>query len=240
MTVPAPLAPARWSAAQEALALWFVAFGATAAVYVFSAPAAKLVATALFLYLPLWAMRRRGEDFRDYGLTLRRWREDLVLVATLCVIVLPLFFAAFAVFPHALELVPPGWRQVLSPYPPGSWQFVPRLPDRFWEWLIDQTFVVALPEELFYRGYLQARLRDAWPRGRTLLGARLGRAFWVTALLFAVGHLAIFQAWRLSVFFPALLFGWLRERTGTVAGATALHAIFNLFQLWLDASFVRG
>src|SRR5713101_5207743 len=33
---------------------------------------------------------------------------------------------------------------------------------------------------------------------------------------------------RLAVFFPALLFGWLREKTGTVLGATLLHAAFNL------------
>jgi membrane protease YdiL (CAAX protease family) len=97
--------------------------------------------------------------------------------------------------------------------------------------------VVALPEEFFYRGYLQGRLRDLWPEGKRVLGARLGRAFWLTALLFAVGHLAIFQAWRLAVIFPALLFGWMRERTGTVMGAALFHAACNLLALVLEASF---
>jgi membrane protease YdiL (CAAX protease family) len=103
--------------------------------------------------------------------------------------------------------------------------------------VVDNLFVVALPEEFFYRGYLQTRLRDAWPEGRLFLGARLGKAFWVTAALFALGHLAIFQVWRLGVFFPALLFGWMRERTGTVMGAALLHACCNLLVLVLEASF---
>jgi membrane protease YdiL (CAAX protease family) len=68
-------------------------------------------------------------------------------------------------------------------------------------------------------------------------GARLGRAFFLTAALFAVGHLAIFQVWRLAVFFPALLFGWMRERTGTILGSTLFHAYCNLLQLVLAASF---
>ncbi len=76
-----------------------------------------------------------------------------------------------------------------------------------------------------------------WPGGRVVLGARLGPAFWVTAALFALGHLAIFQVWRLAVFFPALLFGWMRERSGSVVGAALLHAGSNLLVQALDASF---
>lgn len=237
MSARPEIRPARFSAAQEALGAWGLSFLAIVAAFVASPAIAKLVATAAFLYLPLWAMRARGEDFRDYGLSLARWRQDLALALGLCAVVLPLFFAAFAVFGQVLAWIPPEWRHLVTPLS-GTWRFRPRLPDRALEWLVDQTLVVALPEELFYRGYLQARLRDAWPGGRRLFGARLGKAFWATAALFALGHLAIFQAWRLSVFFPALLFGWIRERTGTVLGSTILHAAFNLFELWLEASFL--
>jgi len=155
----------------------------------------------------------------------------------ICAVTFPIFFAAFAYFGQLLAWIPPEWRQLITPLA-GTWRFRPRLPDRALEWVVDQTLVVALPEELFYRGYLQARLRDAWPEGRKLFGVRLGKAFWATAALFALGHLAVFRVWRLSVFFPALLFGWVRERTGTVLGATILHAAFNLFELWLEASFL--
>jgi membrane protease YdiL (CAAX protease family) len=195
-----------------------------------------VVATVSFLYLPLVAMRRRGEDFHDFGVTFRGWRQDLKLFLLLAAIVGPLYLGAYVGYAWVLGKLPAHWAQLLSPYP-ADWSFHLRLPARFDEWVVDQLFVVALPEEFFYRGFIQSRLRDAWPEGRVVLGARLGRAFWVTAVLFALGHLAIFEAWRLAVFFPALLFGWMRERTGTVVGSALFHAACNLYELVLAASF---
>jgi len=233
--------PWRPSAVQEAIGLWAVGFvGIIAAFVLFGGTSIpKLVATVGFLYLPLIPMRWRGEDYRDYGLTARAWREDVRLFLVLSAIVGPLFFLAFASFVEVLPHLPHSLARHLTPMA-GEGHFRPRLPPRFGEWVVDQLFVVALPEEFFYRGYLQARLRDAWPQGRRVLGGRLGRAFWVTALLFALGHLAIFQVWRLSVFFPALLFGWMRERTGTILGAALFHAACNLYVRFLEVSFFGG
>ncbi len=236
MTPEAKLRPAALSAPREVLLVWGVSFGAILAAYLVSANLAKLVATAGFLYLPLWAMRRRGEDYRDYGLTLASWRADLRLYLLVCAVVLPPFFAAFAFWGPFLEHLPQEWARALSPLA-GTGHFHPKLPHRFAEWVVDQLLVVALPEEFFYRGFMQARLRDAWPQGRVLFGVRLGPAFFLTAVLFALGHLAIFEVWRLAVFFPALLFGWMRERTGTVLGSAVFHAACNLYELILAASF---
>jgi membrane protease YdiL (CAAX protease family) len=36
------------------------------------------------------------------------------------------------------------------------------------------------------------------------------------------------------VFFPALVFAWLRARTGTVVGAALCHFIFNVWLLLLE------
>jgi uncharacterized protein len=226
----------RLSAVQEALLTWAFAFTLIVLTYAFVRGYAKLVATVAFLYLPLVFMSSREEHYSTYGVSLRNWREDLRLFLLLSAIVGPLFFVAFALFVEIVPHLPRAWQEFISPYA-GQWHFRPRLPSRFFEWTIDQIFVVALPEEFFYRGFIQTRLRDAWPQGRVVLGGRLGRAFWVTAVLFALGHLAIFQAWRLAVFFPALLFGWMRERTGTVLGAALFHAAANLYMLFLEASF---
>ena len=235
------LSVSRWpGAVREAVGLWALGFlGIVVAFLLFgNSTAAKLVATVGFLYLPLLGMRRRDEDYRDYGVSLRAWRTDLRLFALLCAVVGPLYFLGFELAAQLLPLLPPGLTRHLTPHAgAGVVHFVPRLPPRFGEWVVDQLLVVALPEEFFYRGYVQARLRDAWPQGRRFLGARLGPAFWVTALLFALGHLAIFQTWRLFVFFPALLFGWMRERTGTVLGAALFHAACNLFAAFLQASY---
>ncbi|NMO16280.1 CPBP family intramembrane metalloprotease [Pyxidicoccus fallax] len=233
--------PRRPGAVQEVVGLWALGFlGIIAAFLLFGGTSIpKLVATVGFLYLPLIPMRWRDEDYRDYGLTLSRWREDVRLFLVMSAIVGPLFFLAFAGFVEVVPHLPQSLARHLTPMV-GEGHFRPRLPPRFGEWVVDQLFVVALPEEFFYRGYMQARLRDAWPQGRRVLGGRLGRAFWLTAVLFALGHLAIFQTWRLSVFFPALLFGWMRERTGTILGAALFHAACNLYVRFLEVSFFGG
>ncbi len=223
----------------EALAVWGVCFAGILITFVAFSGWAKLVATLGFLYLPQFATRQRGEDFREYGLTLRHWRADLKWFLIVGGIVFPLFIAGYVLFVWGFRFIPSEVVHLFTPYV-RSPSFAFRLPDRFGEWVIDNAFVVALPEEFFYRGYLQTRLRDAWPEGRMLWGVRLGNAFWVTAILFALGHLAVFAVWRLGVFFPALLFGWLREKTGSVLAAAAIHACSNLLVQVLDACFFGG
>ncbi|HWE24249.1 MAG TPA: CPBP family intramembrane glutamic endopeptidase, partial [Myxococcales bacterium] len=92
----------------------------------------------------------------------------------------------------------------------------------------------AFAEEFFYRGYLTLRFEKQWPARVRILGAPLGRAAVLAALLFAVGHLLEPAPWRLAVFFPALVFAWLRARTGTVVGAALCHFIFNVWLLLLE------
>lgn len=231
--------PGRWlprSPLGEVLVLWAVCFGATLVSVLVSRSFAKVIATLAFLWLPLWAMRERNEDHRDYGLSLATWRVDLAWFLGVALAIFPAFIVGYVLFVRWLPELPPEWTRVFTPYraaPSFAW----RLPDRFWEWVIDHLFVVAIPEEFFYRGYLQHRLREAWPEGRTFLGARLGRAFWLTAVLFALGHLAVFEVWRLAVFFPALVFGWMRERTGSVVGAALLHGSANILIQVLDACY---
>jgi hypothetical protein len=223
-------------AAAEAVSLWALCFAAIVITYLTVTGVAKVVATVGFLYLPLLSMDRRGEDYRDFGLSTRQLGRDVRQFLAVSAVVFPVFVLGYVAFAWLFPLLPTEWVRSLTPYV-GTPHFHFRLPDRFGEWVIDQIFVVALPEEFFYRGFLQTRLRDAWPQGRVFLGARLGPAFWVTALLFALGHLAILQVWRLAVFFPALLFGWMRERSGSVVGAALFHASANLLVQVLDASF---
>ncbi len=95
--------------------------------------------------------------------------------------------------------------------------------------LLDQWIVVALPEEAFFRGWMLERLRLRWPPARQLFGVPFGAAHVVSALLFAAIHLfAVPSAHRLAVFFPGLLFAWVRERGGHVGAAIACHALSNV------------
>ena len=61
-----------------------------------------------------------------------------------------------------------------------------------------------------------------------------GLAAVLAAALFAAGHLLEPAPWRLAVFFPALVFAWLRARTGTIVGAAVCHFVFNVWLLLLE------
>ncbi len=112
------------------------------------------------------------------------------------------------------------------------------LPPRFAEEVLGQVFVIALPEESFFRGYLQTRLEAAWPGGVRVLGATLGPALVVTSLVFALGHVATQpQLPRLAVFFPSLLFGALRGATRGIGASIAFHAMCNLLTGLLAVNF---
>jgi membrane protease YdiL (CAAX protease family) len=215
----------------QALLLWAAAFAAIVVVsFLAPPPWAKVTAVVAFLYLPLASMRGTQEDAKDYGFTLAHWPTDVALGFGLLVVIAPVYIVGYeAWLNHALT-------QAHSGAPPGV-AFHLRLPGGYgWTNVVDELFVTALPEEFFYRGWLQARLKRVWPGGPRLLGVVVGPALLVTSALFALGHLAIFQVSRLAVFFPALLFGWLRERTGTVVGSTLLHAGCNILAKVVAAS----
>ncbi len=92
-----------------------------------------------------------------------------------------------------------------------------------------QLLLVALPEEFFYRGYLQTTLDRAMPRRARLWIFHLSPAILITSALFGLGHFIIdLRPARLAVFFPSLLFGWLRDRTGTITSCVVFHAACNL------------
>ena len=104
--------------------------------------------------------------------------------------------------------------------------------------VVAQLLVIALPEEAFYRGYLQSRLDDVWSPRWSILGARVGPGLLVGAAIFAIGHVVTVQLpTRLAVFFPALLFGWLRARTGGIGASVCFHMMCNVYSQTLGRGF---
>jgi membrane protease YdiL (CAAX protease family) len=116
-----------------------------------------------------------------------------------------------------------------------------RLPTSISDELLGQMLVIALPEEAFYRGYLMTSLDDAWGTPWTLAKAKLGWGWIVSSALFAVGHLLTEpHPERLAVFFPALVFGWLRARTGGVGAPALFHAMCNVLASTLTRGYGMG
>ena len=100
-------------------------------------------------------------------------------------------------------------------------------------WLINlflaQFLLVALSEEIFFRGYMQTRLDEVFPPRRTFLGAPIGLSLLATSALFAFTHVVSHGTpIVLAVFFPSLAFGWLRERTNGLVAPILFHAVSNL------------
>jgi membrane protease YdiL (CAAX protease family) len=92
-----------------------------------------------------------------------------------------------------------------------------------------QVLLVAVPEEFFFRAFLQAGMARARRRTVRLLGARLGWELPAASALFALAHLAARQAPQaLLVFFPGLVMGWLWARRESLVGPVIFHALCNL------------
>jgi membrane protease YdiL (CAAX protease family) len=97
---------------------------------------------------------------------------------------------------------------------------------------------IAFPEEIFYRAYLQPQFNRVWGRPWHFLGTPFGKSLLFTSFLFALSHSLIqLQWWHFSIFFPSLVFGWLREKTGTVTAGTLFHALSNTYSYWVFLNY---
>ncbi|MGE3459442.1 MAG: myxosortase family intramembrane protease, partial [Kofleriaceae bacterium] len=103
-----------------------------------------------------------------------------------------------------------------------------------------QFVVVALPEELLFRGFLLGLLEQRFPPKRRILGGGVGLALVLSSLAFAVIHLPKDGDPRaLATFFPGLLFGWMRSATGSILAPTVTHASSNILIRFLELAVTR-
>lgn len=196
------------------------------------------VAAVMQLYIPLWRVQTLGLDRDFVGLHLRSIRQDLKGVGLLVLVTFPPYALAhfwFMTEAHAW-LSSRGIEQILRYVP--QMRFAPGLPPSD-EWLarfggllqssVTHFLGVALPEETFYRGYLQPRLESGDPPKHRICGVPFGRAtIWCT-FMFALGHvLGEWNPLRLGPFLPGLVFAWQRNATQSVVGAIVFHALCNI------------
>jgi uncharacterized protein len=232
--------------------LAFAAVGATVALLVridieirFIGHVGSALVAVLLLYTPLYAAWRRGEELADYGFHVAPLGRGLAFGLGGPALIFPLFAAGYVLF-HEVAcasdtlrvLTPPGtcvhwtgWRG-LTPSAPAVGELI--------ELAAIQLVVVALPEELFFRGFLLHLLERAWPPTRRFLGGGVGWALVVSAVLFALIHIPKHGDLRtLATFFPGLLFGWMRSATGSILAPVLAHAASNVFIRALDQMVLR-
>ncbi len=101
------------------------------------------------------------------------------------------------------------WRKTFHAAPLSAW------------FCLSQLVFVALPEETFFRGSLQPSLLPERPYASII----------ITSVVFALAHLVSERnPLRLLVFFPSLVFGWLRLRSGSVVPGIVFHALCNIVE----------
>jgi membrane protease YdiL (CAAX protease family) len=189
---------------------------------------------ATFLLLPQIMLRKRG-DLDKYGFTSHPRQLGLLIGFGGVALILPLFVGGFVAYHRALCAWHPAWApascaRILHPHL--------RWPPDLLTLAAAQLIVIALPEELFFRGYLQTRLEQAWPPRWRLFGAPVGGELVVTAALFGLGHFLVsFEPQMLTRFFPGLIFGWMFARTRSILAGTIFHAACNLLMDVLARSF---
>lgn len=111
-------------------------------------------------------------------------------------------------------------------------------PDLHWHkpfahpwWFLQLAVIYPVLEELVFRGLLQGLVRDLL--GHFRIGP-LTLANAITSMLFALAHLYYNPApVALLVFFPSLVFGYFRERTGALTASILLHGFYNAGLAWL-------
>lgn len=88
-----------------------------------------------------------------------------------------------------------------------------------------QIFVVAMPEEIFYRGFLQNALLKRFS---------IFKSIFITNIFFAISHLfAGFNVMRILTFFPGLIFSYLAYKNKSLFSAILFHALCNLLGQFL-------
>jgi len=156
-----------------------------------------LLAAALFLYVPfLYYRRGKAPSWLRAGKTGRNVLAALALAAG----------GTLAYFLYAWLPLPPSLAPYSGPRPPLG------------ETLFRQGLLAALPEEVFFRGYLYDAFEEkGW------------EPVLCSSVLFAAGHLLIYPSWyRALTLFPGLLLGGGRKITGNLYVPVLLHLLFNL------------
>ncbi len=205
-----------------------------------------------FLFVPMYVAAKRGEELEDYGFRQEPVGKGLAIAGVSIAVIIPLFAVGYFAFYEIAcnssllaHLVP---HNMCSRYgglagvhaPALSFASTSTNQTLSGEFVLTQFAVVALPEELFFRGLLLTLLEKRFPPKRRWLGGGVGLALVLSAAAFAIIHLPKDGDPRaLATFFPGLLFGWMRSATGSILASSITHGFSNILVRVLDLCVQR-
>jgi membrane protease YdiL (CAAX protease family) len=171
---------------------------------------ALLVAAAL---IPAWVGKR---EFPRLGLDPEHLRSAIPLICRTGIVTFPPVFLGLWLL--MLMHLPIPLR------PPAS------ATQNWLTWLLYQSLYVAVAEEVFFRGYVQANTASLLGQAAWLSGPWQQRvAILVSAACFALAHVVIHgQIISLLVFLPGLVLAWLFVRTRSLLAPILFHGLANV------------
>jgi membrane protease YdiL (CAAX protease family) len=184
-----------------------------------------LVAAAL---VPAWFSRR---EFPRIGLGLGQTSIVAGTLGCVCVCVFPAIFLGLWMLTRLNLPVP------LQPVIPEQQGWL--------AWLFYQFFYVALAEEVFFRGYVQANtMRLVGIQGGVggTMGARTKTIIpiFVSAGCFALAHVVVQgQITGVLTFLPGVILAWLFLRTGTLLAPILFHGLANVSYALMAVALAR-
>lgn len=174
------------------------------------------VVAVLLIYPAYWHVQKRRLPVVFFEQSAGEAVRSLRLYLLTALAIFPLFFAGAYIYETRLfhlRFNPSGFR---------------------WSWneAAIQLLLIALPEEFFFRGYLQTMMTTRFSKTFHFLGIKFFEMPWavpLTCLIFAFSHSFItFRWWHFAIFFPSLAFGWLRYKTNGLIAPVLFHATSNL------------
>ncbi len=94
---------------------------------------------------------------------------------------------------------------------------------------VNMFLFVGLPEEFFFRGYLQSELNYIFGKKFNFLSVKFGPGLFITAIIFTLSHIFVQMDWsKASLIFISLILGWLREKSGSILASAGFHTLANV------------
>jgi membrane protease YdiL (CAAX protease family) len=159
---------------------------------------------AVWIIVPGISMVFQRRKLKAYGISLPGWKQSLIIMLISGLV-------------------------LLSAYLIGYYIFSPVMPEGLALLTINTFLFVALPEEFFFRGYLQSELNTIFGKKFNFLSAEFGPALYITAVIFTLSHIFVQMNWsKAGLIFLSLVLGWIREKSGNIFAAAGFHTLANV------------